>query len=292
MQTNDVNEIKRRLKAVKDTRQITNAMYLLSAARMKKAMQSIDFNLLYLRRLRETIKDILCSTETSKLSNPFMEDNGKGTAAFIILTADKGLCGDYNSAVVDLAMREMAKYESPFVYSLGLMGDLLLRRKGIIPSESWYGASQRPTLTLADTVAEKVIDLYMTVDCHVVYIVYTEFINSSVQSPRCVRMLPLFRSDFVDISDGLIDEDPIIYEPSVEVVFDSFVDQYITGFIYDVLMQASACENIARMNAMRGANDKADEMTELLERNVNALRQQQITNDITEIAAAIEAGGV
>lgn len=292
MQTNDVNEIKRRLKAVRDTRQITNAMYLLSAARMKRAMQDIDFNLLYIRRLRETMKDILCSTEQSELTNPYMEDNGEGTAAFVILTADKGLCGDYNSAVVDTALNKMKQFDSPFVYSLGLMGDMILRRKGIEPVQSWYGASQRPTLTLAENVADKVIDLYMTTDCHVVYIVYTEYVSAAVQQPRCVRVLPLFWRDFVDISDQIIDEDPIIYEPSVEEVFDHLVDQYITGFIYDVLMQASACENIARMNAMHGANDKADEMIEQLERSINALRQQQITNDITEIAAAIEAGGV
>ena len=115
-----VNEIKQHLKAVEQTRQITNAMYLLSTSRMKKAMQHIDFNLLYLKRLRATIKDILSKTKNNNLTNRFIEDNGLGTAVFVVVTSDKGLCGGYNSSVVKLAEEEMAKYPKPMVISLGL----------------------------------------------------------------------------------------------------------------------------------------------------------------------------
>ncbi len=100
----NANEIKQHLKAVEQTRQITNAMYLLSTSRMKKAMQHVDFNLFYLRRLRTTIKDILSKTKNNDLTNRFIEDNGKGSAVFVVITSDKGLCGGYNSAVVKLAM--------------------------------------------------------------------------------------------------------------------------------------------------------------------------------------------
>lgn len=289
---NNTNEIKQRLKAVSETRQITNAMYLLSSSRMKKAMQNIDFNLFYMKRLRATIKDILSKAKRNNIHDKFIDDNGSGSAVFVVITSDKGLCGGYNSAVIHEAFSKMKDYDEPLVISLGLMGDRLLKNAGITPEFSWYGASQHPTLNLAEQVANKLIELYLTNDYHEVYIVYTEFVNSSVQTPKCVRLLPLLRRDYTDVSYEYNYQAQAIYEPSIEKVFEHLVYQYITGFMYDVFMQSSASENIARMTAMQNATRNADEMTAALSAQLNAARQLQITNEITEIAAACEAGAV
>ncbi len=289
---NNVNEIKQHLKAVGETRQITNAMYLLSSSRMKKAMANIDFNLFYMKRLRSTIKDILSKAKRNNIHDKFIDDDGNGTAVFVVITSDKGLCGGYNSAVIGEALKKMKEYHDPCVISLGLMGDRLLKTRGITPDYSWYGASQHPTLNLATQVAQKLIELYLTNDYHEVYIVYTEFINASVQVPHCVRLLPLLRRDYTDLEYEYDYEARVIYEPSIEAVFEQLVYQYITGFMYDVFMQASACENIARMTAMQNATRNADEMIASLSAQLNAARQLQITNEITEIAAACEAGAV
>ncbi|MCI5948027.1 MAG: ATP synthase F1 subunit gamma [Oscillospiraceae bacterium] len=289
---NNTNEIKQRLKAVSETRQITNAMYLLSSSRMKKAMQNIDFNLFYMKRLRATIKDILSKAKRNNIHDKFIDDNGSGSAVFVVITSDKGLCGGYNSAVIHEALSKMKDYDEPLVISLGLMGDRLLKNAGITPEFSWYGASQHPTLNLAEQVANKLIELYLTNDYHEVYIVYTEFVNSSVQTPKCVRLLPLLRRDYTDVSYEYNYQAQAIYEPSIEKVFEHLVYQYITGFMYDVFMQSSASENIARMTAMQNATRNADEMTAALSAQLNAARQLQITNEITEIAAACEAGAV
>ena len=195
----NMSDIRFHIKSVKQTRQITNAMYLLSTSRMKKAMQSIDFNLFYLKRLRATIKDILSKAKRNSIHDKFIEDNGKGNAVFIVVTSDKGLCGGYNSAVVDLALEKMKEHDNPTLCSLGLLGDRAFKSRGVEPQLSWYGASQHPTLNLASQVAEKVIDMYLTNDYHEVYVVYTEFINSAVQKPCCVRLLPLLRRDFGDV---------------------------------------------------------------------------------------------
>lgn len=289
---NNTNEIKQRLKAVSETRQITNAMYLLSSSRMKKAMQNIDFNLFYMKRLRATIKDILSKAKRNNIHDKFIDDNGFGSAVFVVITSDKGLCGGYNSAVIHEALSKMKDYDEPLVISLGLMGDRLLKNAGITPEFSWYGASQHPTLNLAEQVANKLIELYLTNDYHEVYIVYTEFVNSSVQTPKCVRLLPLLRRDYTDVNYEYNYQAQAIYEPSIEKVFEHLVYQYITGFMYDVFMQSSASENIARMTAMQNATRNADEMTAALSAQLNAARQLQITNEITEIAAACEAGAV
>lgn len=288
----NANEIRHHLHAVEQTRQITNAMYLLSTSRMKKAMQNIDFNLFYMKRLRATMKDILSKADKNGIRNKYIEDNGLGTAAFVVLTSDKGLCGGYNSAVVKLALEKMREYDSPILVSLGLMGDKLFKNAGIEPRYSWYGASQHPTMNLAVQVAQQLIDLYLTDDCHEIFVIYTEYVNSSVQIPRCTRLMPLFKDDFTDVEYEYTYSANLIYEPSIEAVFDHLISQYVMGFMYNIFMQASASENIARMTAMQNATRNADEMISQLSTELNAARQLQITNEITEIAAAAQAGAV
>lgn len=286
-------EIKQHLKAVRQTRQITNAMYLLSTSRMKKAMQNIDFNLLYMERLRRTIAGVVVTAAYNDLRDEFIVDNMLGTAVFVVVTSDKGLCGGYNTAVVDLALEKMKEHENPAVISLGIVGDRMFRDRGVPVAYSWFGASQHPTLNLASQVTSKIIPLYLTNDFHQIYVVYTEYVNANVQVPRCTRLLPMLREDFSDIEeerDAAITTP--IFEPNVGVVFDYLVNQYCIGYMYDVLMQSAASENIARMNAMQNATRNADEMIRELSADLNAVRQQQITNEITEIAAACEAGGL
>ena len=143
----NISELKQHLHAVEQTRQISNAMYLLATSRMKKSMQNIEYNLTYMRRLRATIKDIVSKTKHNMLSDPFIELTEGGKALFFVITSDKGLCGGYNSAVFNLAMEKMREYSSPVVYSLGLKGTEMFVSHGITPDDNWYGASQKPSLT-------------------------------------------------------------------------------------------------------------------------------------------------
>ncbi len=287
------NEIKQHLSGVEQTRQITNAMYLLSTSRMRKSMENIDFNLLYLKNLRATINDIITKAANNNLRNKFTEDNGLGSAVVVVVTSDKGLCGGYNSAVMELALEELKKHKSPAVISLGLIGDEMFKSKNIPVAYSWYGASQHPTRRLASQVASKLIPLYLTDDYHEIYVVFTEYVNAGVQRPVCRRLLPLLEEDFDDIVHETDAETAQpIYEPSARVVFDYLVTQYVTGFMYDVFMQSATCENIARMTAMQNATRNADEMIKQLAKELNAERQLQITNEITEISAAAELNGV
>ncbi len=286
-----ISEIKSHLKAVEQTRQITNAMYLLSTARMKAAMEHIDFNLHYLKRLRGTIGTVLQQTLANNMYDKFIVDNKLGASLFVVVTSDKGLCGSYNTAVVDLALKKMENHEDPVVISLGVVGHSIFKKRGVPVAYSWYGASQHPTLNLAEQVASKLIPLYLTDDFHQVYIVYTEYVNSAVQRPVCVKLLPIEKEALITEES---DKKPIdmIFEPSIEAVFEHLVTRYIVGFVYDVLMQSAASENIARMTAMQNATNNADEMIKELSQELNSARQLQITNEITEISAAVEMGGI
>lgn len=287
----NISELKQHLRAIEQTRQISNAMYLLSTSRMKKTMQNIDYNLLYLKRLRSTIKDIISKTKHNMLSDPFLELTEGGKALFFVISSDKGLCGGYNSDVVNLAMEKMREYPDTVVYSLGLKGTEMFVNHGITPEHSWYGASQRPSLHLARELGNNIVDLYD--DCAVseVYIVYTEYVNSAVQKPVCKRVLPILRRDFDDVEYENKYTADVLYEPDLQTVFDRMAPQYIIGMMYDVMMQSAASENAARMTAMQNATENADKMIAKLSEQINSVRQLIITNEITEIAAASNVQG-
>ena len=177
----NISELKQHLHAVTQTRQISDAMYLLSTSRIRKSMQNIDYNLTYMRKLRATMKDIVSKTKHNSLSDPFIELTEGGKALFFVITSDKGLCGGYNSAVVSLALQKMREYKETVVYSLGLKGTEMFLSRGIKPDESWYGASQRPSLYSARDLGERIVELYDDCTVSEVYIVYTEYVNSAVQ---------------------------------------------------------------------------------------------------------------
>lgn len=284
----NLSELKQHLNAVEQTRQITNAMYLLSTSRMKKSMQNINFNLMYLKRLRATMKDILSKSKRNDVTNPFIEFQEQGKPLFFVITSDKGMCGGYNSNIVNLAFENMEKYDDPILCSLGLIGTEIFENHGIKPAYKWYGASQKPTIYLARDAAEKITEFYENHIANEVFIVYTKYVNSAVQVPVCKRILPLLRRDFADIEYEYEYTAQPIYEPSAQKVFDQMVPNYLVGFMYDVFMQSATCENYARMNAMQNATKNADEMISKLSTEINAARQLEITNEITEIAAASE----
>ena len=288
----NISELKQRLRAVSQTRQICNATYLLATSRMKRSLQNIDYNLTYIKKLRSSIRDIIAKTYNNEVSDPFLELNEGGKTLFFVITSDKGLCGAYNTAVVNAALRKMEEYEGRTVlYSLGIKGTEQFIARGITPDDNWYGASQKPSLYLAKEVGEQIVDLYDDTTVSEVYVVYTEYVNSVVQKPVCRRVLPLLQPDFTDIELTENNDIPVLYEPDPEEVYNEMVPQYITGLVYDILMQSAASENAARMAAMQSATKNADEMIAKLTEQINAARQLIITNEITEIAAALEIEG-
>lgn len=288
---NNISELKQHLRAVEQTRQITNAMYLLSTARMKQAMQNIDFNLTYLQRLRSTMKDIISKTRRSAIHDHFIDLKSGGRPLFIVITADKGMCGGYNSAVVNLAVEKMKAVKEPLLYSFGTVGSQMLEGRGYHPDYTAIDVLQHPSFHMARETEELITGLYNSDEVSEINIVYTEYVNSAVQRAVCRRLLPLLYEDFEDVGQEFDYTAEMLYEPSVEEVFDKAVPQYIIGLMYDVFMQSAASENAARMTAMQNATKNADEMLERLQKDINAQRQLAITNEITEIAAATEISG-
>ncbi len=287
----NISELKSRLNAIKQTRQITGAMYLLSTSRMKKSIQNIDFNLSYMQKLRTTMKGILSKTDGNDIHNCFTERHEEGIILYIAITSDKGLCGSYNSDIVNMTSKLINKSNDYILLSVGSKGDTMFRNIGIKPDYTWNDILSNPSLFMASEISKTIIDLYKKHEINEAFVIFTEYKNPSVQTPVCRRILPLLKDDFSDIDyDSKYITFPI-YEPSIDEVFDLMVPQYVTGFMYDVFMQSAACENSSRMKAMQSATDNADEMIEKLSAKINAERQLAITNEIIEISAATDISG-
>ena len=285
--SNTYNDIKQRLSGVRETRQMTNAMYLLSAARMKKAMHSMDYTLEYNDRLRRTMTDILALSDDSHLHNIYLERSPKGRPLIMCVMGDKGLCGGYNNDVAQLTLQVLDRIGDATVCCFGRTAYDFLRGKGIRPKMVFPGSSMHPEFSMASEISHTLVEKYLTDEYNEVFIIYTPFSRKGKLKPVCFRLLPLFEEDFSDLN--AIPPADLIYEPDPGSVFTYIVPLYCTALLYNLLVQSSASENSARMEAMQNACDNADSMIDSLSAEMNAVRQLTITNEITEIAAAAEA---
>ena len=281
------NDIKQRLLSAQETRQMTNAMHLLSAARLKKAMRSMDYTLDYNDSLRRLMSDILARVEDAKLHNIYLERSPKGEALYLCVMGDKGLCGGYNGDVAQLTLQKLQKNPQAAVCCFGRVGYDFLRRKGITPRQVFPGASMHPEFELASSISRALLEKYLTDEYNEVFVIYTPFSRQGKLKPVCTRLLPLMSADFTDLEEDV--PDAMLYEPDPATVFEHIVPLYCAALLYNLLVQASASENSARMEAMQSACDNADAMIDTLSTEMNTVRQYTITNEITEISAAAEA---
>ncbi len=282
-----LSDIKLRLESVKQTRQMTNAMYLLSATKLKQAQRSMDYTLDYMDSLRRAMTDILALTEDPTLHNIYLEISPKGGALIMCVMGDKGFCGSYNQDVAALTLQKLKEYPSAKVCCFGKVGYGFLRRKGITPVEVFPGSSMHPEFSLAEDIARRLEAHYITDTYNEVFVIYTPYSGKGKLKPVCLRLLPLLSADFTDMEHGRIAPPECL--PGAEEAFRHIVPQYCANVLYNILVQSSASENSARMESMQSAGDNADELIGDLQTQLNTVRQESITNEIAEISAAAAA---
>ena len=282
-----IADIRHHMRVVSQTRQITRAMHMISTAKMKKGLARYEANLTYLTEVRQTIKDVLTHVEGRKQG--YLRRPKGNRAAHIIIAADKGLAGGYNSGVLQLAEEHMKAFEESNIFGIGQMAREYLERRGYVIDIEFAHVIQDPTLYHARQIAETVLELYNQNMLDEVYIVYTRRISTMVQKPEVIRLLPVRVEDFDDVEASVSSQEEILYEPSVTRLMELLIPQYLIGVIYSALVQSFASEQCARMNAMDAATRNANEMMDRLGHELNRARQSQITNEIAEIIAGADA---
>ena len=286
-------EIQSRIRSVKDTMKITNAMYMISSSKMKKAKKVLEDTEPYFYNMQGAISRIL--RHVPDLQHPFfserhlvpVEERKIGT---IVVTGDKGMAGAYNHNITKMTDEFMQGPGRHKLYVLGMVGRQYYTRKQADMDGSFRYTVQKPTMHRARDIAGTLLEQFRAGDLDEIYIVYTRMENSVQSEAEVMKLLPLERSSFNEMKMPLnVYREEIDLYPSAEAVMDSIVPNYVTGMIYGCLVQAYASEHNARMMAMKSATDSAQSLIHDLSIIYNRARQAAITQEITEVCSGARA---
>ena len=291
-----MRDIRLRIKSVKQTKQITKAMKLISASKLKKAKSQLEATLPFFNKIQATLKFILHHTEGEEELAYFdkREKVERKKIGYVIVTGDKGLCGGYNNNVMKLAESEMKKFGSDVnlkVFVVGSVGRNYFAKKGYNIDMEFLYTVQSPTLYRARDMADTVIDMFNNGELDEVYLVYTKMITSLTLEPQIFKLLPLEPLDFEETDEEKEETKYLlnfVFEPSPEIVFARLVPQYLRGIVYGALVESFTSEQSARMTAMDAATRNADELIKKFTLFYNRARQAAITQEISEIIGGAE----
>lgn len=292
-------EIKDRISSVKNTQKITNAMYLISSTKMRKAKEELDRTRPYFELQRKEIKRIFRNAEG--VDSPyFYPETGRKEGeryAYLVITADKGLAGSYNYNVLHEAERVLEKHKKVKLFVVGEYGRHYFMKHDIPITQSFLYTAQNPTFHRAREICERLLSEYLNGEVDEIRIIYSDMKNELLCDVKTHRLLPLERGQFETKKEEIEKmfesevrkEKNYEFYPSVNKVLDSIIRSYLSGFIYGGLVDSFSAEQNARMNAMSSANKNAEELLGDLSIEYNRVRQAAITQEITEVAAGAKA---
>ncbi|MBO5244837.1 MAG: ATP synthase F1 subunit gamma [Selenomonadales bacterium] len=275
-------DIKRRIKGVVSTQQITKAMKMVATARLRRAQEMAGASLPYADKLRAVLASLAASNASA--SHPLMEVREDKRQLFIVLSADKGLAGAYMSNLVkEVAPRITTA--TPLVVVGRRCVDYFKRRNYHV-LHSHIGFSEKPTYDHAKMLAKEISHQFLQGQCDEIYLAYTKFYSPIKVEPMIVKLLPL--DEMLAETQGAPQGD-YLFEPSPEEVLAVLLPKYLEMTIYAALLQSAASELGARMTAMGSATDNAEELISQLTLYYNQVRQAAITNEISEIVGGADA---
>ena len=271
-------EIKNRIRSMESTKQITKAMEMVAASKLRRAQAQVLNSRPYFEILYATINDIVDANRD--FSSPYLTKRPVKKAAFVVIAGDRGLAGGYNSNILKLAYAEMEGKET-LVLPVGKKAvDFFKARQMQLLTEDYRDAED---VTVSDcfTIAKTLCKAYRAGEIDEIHVAYTNFVSVLSQTPATLRLLPLLRE--TTGREGTATD--IVYEPDSVEVFDAIVPEYLGGILYGALCESRAAEQAARRTAMDSATQNADEMIADLSLKFNRARQAAITQEITEIIA-------
>ncbi|MGM9571709.1 MAG: ATP synthase F1 subunit gamma [bacterium] len=297
----NLREIKQRAKSVTNTQQITRAMKMVAAAKLRKAQERALAARPFAFKLKEMLTNV--AGNSAELVHPLLEVREVEKVGIIILTSDKGLAGAYNSNVLKHA-KELIDQNMDKQLEFILIGkkavDYMNRLKKQYDAEisgradsfkvikSFIELPDAVSFNEAKEIADLAINLYEKSDLDTVYVVYNKFVSAMSQVPTTVKLLPL-ETDELKEEGGNKVQDQYIFEPSPEEILTQLLPKYIEIMIYQTLLESRASEHGARMVAMGSATDNAGEIIDRLTLLYNRARQANITTEISEIVSGAEA---
>ncbi len=288
-------DLRRRIRSVKNMQQITRAMKMVSASRLRRAQERIEEARPYALELQKVTRNLSQQSSGSEAAHPLLESRPVERVLIVSVSGDKGLCGGFNSNVLRLSDGAIAEHGAEKSYDVLCLGkrasDHYSRRKAPIRAE-YRSLFRALSYEDAQGIASDVAEAFIAGEYDAVYVVYNQFVSVMTQRPTVEQLLPLEppaddESDAEEQSVGL----DYLYEPSSAALLAELLPRFVTFQVYRVLLESQAAEHAARMTAMDAATKNAGELMEKLTLIMNRKRQAAITTELIEVvsgAAALE----
>lgn len=294
-----LRDIQRRIKAVKNTQQITKAMKMVAAAKLRK----VQSKMLELRPYADKMNSVIASLAATagEESHPLLAQRPRKVAEVLVITSDKGLCGAFNTNILRAAHKHIGCLGDEqcdeqagsgkldvSVSIVGRKAQAYFKRRGVEMRQSWTGISGALSFSDAKTITEDIISKYVDGEVDEVHIVYNEFVNVVKQKMRTIKLLPTTaEAEEKESFTGLTSD--FIFEPDREQLLEALLPKNVEIQIYRALLESMASEEAARMSAMENATKAASEMIDTLSLQYNKARQASITAELMDIVGGVEA---
>ena len=272
-------EIKNRIRSMESTKQITKAMEMVAASKLRRAQAQVQSSRPYFEILYSTILDIVGSNRD--FSSPYLIRRPVKKTAYVVIAGDRGLAGGYNSNVFKLVMARIQD-ENATVLPIGRKAVDYFKSHHVPVLTGNYVQAEDVSIGDCFTMAKSLCKQYLKGEFDEIYVAYTNFVSVLSQVPETLPLLPLQARQNEKEGTG---ESDMLYEPDSTAVFDAIIPEYLGGILYGALCESRASEQAARRTAMDAATQNADEMIADLSLQFNRARQAAITQEITEIVA-------
>ncbi len=283
----NLKDIKTRIASVKSTQQITSAMKMVSAARFKKAEESIFNNRPYSDKMLDVLGSLALRTEED--AHPLLERREPKNVGIVVFSSDRGLCGSFNGGIlrsIDRFLREKAdKYESIRLYIVGKKANDYYKNKDVEYLGKLLELFGNVTFTHAQELGKEVTELYTANELDLVYMVYNEFRSALSQEVVYDRLLPV-EPPQVDPDTNTTE---YIYEPDEDTMLEWILPRYVDVRLFRAMLESTASEHGARMTAMESATNNANDMIDRLTLKYNRARQESITSELMDIVNGVES---
>ncbi|AAK75600.1 proton-translocating ATPase%2C F1 sector%2C gamma-subunit [Streptococcus pneumoniae] len=286
-----LNDIKTKIASTKNTSQITNAMQMVSAAKLGRSEEAARNFQVYAQKVRKLLTDILHGNGAGASTNPMLISRSVKKTGYIVITSDRGLVGGYNSSILKAVMELKEEYHPDGkgfeMICIGGMGADFFKARGIQPLYELRGLSDQPSFDQVRKIISKTVEMYQNELFDELYVCYNHHVNTLTSQMRVEQMLPI-----VDLDPNEADEEYSLtfeLETSREEILEQLLPQFAESMIYGAIIDAKTAENAAGMTAMQTATDNAKKVINDLTIQYNRARQAAITQEITEIVAGASA---
>jgi len=283
-----IRDIKLKIQSVNSTRQITKAMELVSTAKLKRAKDRVDITRPYFETVMSTVQDIIRNEKS--LKHDYLNVRDVKKTLYIVVSADRGLCGGYNINVLKRTLADFDSHDKAACITIGKRAKDFFRKNEVESLGEYLYISEKPTFADAQDIARKALKLYTDEKVDEIKLVYTRLISTIAQEPHMLKLLPVEMPE-EEVKEDSDDEmkEFVSYEPSAEAVLSYVIPKYMESTLFGALVESSASEQAARRMAMENASDNADDMIATLSLTYNQARQAAITQEISEIVSGAEA---